>query len=47
MSAKVDDKKGISVIGMTLSVSSREQVDRVIRQLQKRQDIIEVYRSAG
>ena len=47
VSAKVDDKKGISVIGMTLSVSSREQVDRVIRQLQKRQDIIEVYRSAG
>ena len=47
VSAKVDDKKGISVIGMTLSVSSREQVDRVIRQLQKRQDVIEVYRSAG
>lgn len=47
VSAKVDDKKGISTIGMTLSVSSREQVDRVIRQLQKRQDIIEVYRSAG
>ena len=47
VSAKVDDKKGISVIGMTLSVSSREQVDRVIRQLQKRQDIIEVYQIGG
>ena len=47
VTAKVDDKKGTSTIGMTLSVSSREQVDRVIRQLQKRQDIIEVYRSAG
>ena len=47
VSAKVDDKKGTSTIGMTLSVSSREQVDKVIRQLQKRQDVIEVYRSAG
>ena len=47
VSAKVDDKKGTSIIGMTLSVSSREQVDKVIRQLQKRQDVIEVYRSAG
>lgn len=29
VSAKVDDKKGTSTIGMTLSVSSREQVDKV------------------
>ena len=47
VTAKVNDKNKTSMITLTLAVSSREQVDKVIKQLQRRQDIIEVFRTAG
>ena len=44
VSAKRDDKKKTSVITMVVQVASREQLDKVIKNLQNRSDIIEVYR---
>ena len=47
VSAKLNPKNKTSAITMVIQVSSREQVDRVIKQLQKRSDVVEVFRSAS
>ncbi|HPS81236.1 MAG TPA: TGS domain-containing protein, partial [Candidatus Limiplasma sp.] len=44
VSAKRDEKKKTSVITMVVQVTSREQLDKVIKNLHNRSDIIEVYR---
>ena len=44
VSAKCDEKHKTSDINLIIQVPSREQLDRVIKQLQNRSDIIEVYR---
>jgi len=44
VSAKRDEKKKTSVITMVVLVTSREQLDKVIKNLHNRSDIIEVYR---
>ncbi len=44
VSAKRDDKRKTSVITMVVQVTAREQLDKVILGLQRRTDIIEVYR---
>jgi len=46
-SAKLNGKTKTSTITMVVQVSSREQVDRVMRLLQKRSDIIEVFRAGS
>ena len=45
VSAKRDEKKKTSNIVMVIQVKSREQLDRVLGQLHKRSDIVEVYRA--
>ena len=47
VSAQADDKTKISTIRLVLEVISREQMDKVIRMLQKKSDIIDVYRTQG
>ena len=47
VSASVDEKTKTSALKLTLEVHSKEQVERVIKQLQKKSDIIEVFRVAG
>lgn len=44
VSAKRDDKRKTSVITMVIQVKSRDQLDKVLKQLQNRSDIIEIYR---
>ena len=44
VSAKRDEKRKTSVITMVVQVTSREQLDKVIKALQRRTDIMEVYR---
>ncbi len=44
VSAKRDEKRKTSMIAMVVQVTSREQLDKVIKALQKRTDIVEVYR---
>lgn len=44
VSAKRDEKRKTSMITMVVQVTSREQLDKVIKALQKRTDIVEVYR---
>ncbi len=44
VSAKRDNKHKTSVITMVVQVASREQLDKVIKALQRRTDIMEVYR---
>ncbi len=46
-SAKRDERKKTSVITTVVQVKSREQLDRLIKQIQKRTDIIDVYRSSN
>ena len=41
------DKNKIATIRLVLEVKSREQMDSVIRQLQRRQDVMDVYRVTG
>jgi (p)ppGpp synthase/HD superfamily hydrolase len=47
ISAQADDKTKISTIRLVLEVVSREQMDKVIKMLQKKSDIIDVYRTQG
>ena len=47
ISAQVDEKTKTSAIRLTLEVRSREQMDKVIKQLQKKTDIIDVFRVTG
>jgi len=44
VSAKANNRTKTSTISLVIQVSSREQVDKVMRQLQKRSDIVEVFR---
>lgn len=46
VSAKRDERHKTSVITMAIQVKSREQLDRVIKQLHNRSDIIEIYRGS-
>ena len=41
------DRNKIATIRLVLEVRSREQMDSVIRQLQKRQDVVDVFRVTG
>jgi len=47
ISAQVDEKTKTSAIRLTLEVRSRDQMDKVIKQLQKKTDIIDVFRVTG
>ena len=47
ISASVDEKTQTSAIRLTLEVRSREQMDKVIKQLRKKSDVIDVYRVQG
>ena len=46
-SAKRDQRKKTSVITTVVQVKSREQLDRLIKQIQKRSDVVDVYRSSN
>lgn len=47
VNAKVNAKNKTSLITLVIQVSSREQVDRVIKLLQRRTDVVEVFRGAS
>ena len=47
ISAQVDEKTKTSAIRLTLEVRSREEMDKVIKQLRKKTDIIDVFRVTG
>ena len=47
ISASVDEKTKTSAIRLTLEVRSREQMDKVIKQLRKKSDVLDVYRVQG
>ncbi len=47
ISAQVDEKTKTSAIRMTIEVRSRDQMDKVIKQLKNRADIIDVFRVTG
>ena len=44
ISAKTEPKNKIITISLVIQVSSKEQLNRLIRQLKKRSDVLEVYR---
>ena len=44
LSAKRDEKKKTCVISMVVQVRGREEMDKIFRQLEKRTDVIELYR---
>ena len=46
-SAKRHDRKKTSIITVVVQVKSREQLDRLIKQIQKRSDVVDVYRSSN
>ncbi len=46
VSAKRDDRRKTSVITMVIQVKSKDQLDKALKQLQNRSDIIEIYRSS-
>ena len=46
-SAKRHDRKKTSIITVVVQVKSREQLNRLIKQIQKRSDVVDVYRSAN
>lgn len=47
ISASVDEKTQTSAIRLTIEVRSRDQVDKVMKQLRKKSDVIDVYRVQG
>ena len=47
VSAQAEDKTKTSTIKLVLEVHSRDQMDKVIKQLRKKSDIIDVYRTQG
>ena len=47
ISAQVDEKTKTSAIRLTLEVRSRDQMDKVIKQLRKKSDVIDVFRVTG
>ena len=47
ISAQVDEKTKTSAIRLALEVRSRDQMDKVIKQLRKKSDVIDVYRVQG
>jgi acetolactate synthase small subunit len=46
-SAKRQDRRKTSIITVVVQVKSREQLDRLMKQIQKRSDVVDVYRSAN
>ena len=47
ISATVDEKTKTSALRLTLEVRSRDEMDKVLKQLRKKSDIIDVYRVTG
>lgn len=47
ISAQVDEKTKTTAFRMTIEVKSKDEMDRVIKQLRKKTDIIDVFRVAG
>ncbi len=47
VSAKFNTKSKTSTITLVIQVTSRQQLDKVIKQLQRRSDVVEVYRGAS
>ncbi len=47
ISAQVDDKTRTSTIRLVLEVRSRDEMDRVIKQLRKKSDVIDAFRTQG
>ena len=47
ISAQVDEKTKTSSIRLTLEVSTKDEMDKVIKQLRKRSDVIDVFRVTG
>lgn len=47
ISAQVDDKTRTSTIKLVLEVKSRDQMDKVIKQLRRKTDVIDVFRTQG
>ncbi|MCQ2457262.1 MAG: bifunctional (p)ppGpp synthetase/guanosine-3',5'-bis(diphosphate) 3'-pyrophosphohydrolase [Clostridia bacterium] len=45
--AQTDDKQKICTLRLTLDVTSREQMDRVVSALRRKSDILDVYRITG
>ncbi|MDO5435366.1 MAG: bifunctional (p)ppGpp synthetase/guanosine-3',5'-bis(diphosphate) 3'-pyrophosphohydrolase [Clostridia bacterium] len=45
--AQTDDKQKICTLRLTLDVTSREQMDRVVAALRRKSDILDVYRITG
>lgn len=46
-SAKADKKRKLSTITMVVKIAARPQLDKLIKQLQNRNDIVDVYRGNG
>ena len=46
-SAKRQDRRKTSIITVVVQVKRREQLDRLMKQIQKRSDVVDVYRSAN
>lgn len=47
VNAKMQSKNKTSLITLVVQVNSREQVDRIIKMLQRRTDVVEVFRGAS
>ncbi len=47
ITAQVDEKTHTSALKLTLEVKTRDEMDRVIKQLRKKSDIIDVFRVTG
>ncbi len=47
VSAKLNTKSKTSAITLVIQVKSRQQLDKVIKQLQRRSDVVEVYRGVN
>jgi len=47
VSSQLDEKNHIATIRLVLEVISREQMDKVVMQLQRKKDVIDVFRAQG
>ena len=47
VSATLDEKNRIATFRFVVEVKSREQMDKVVKQLMKKSDVIDVYRVQG
>ena len=46
-SSQVDEKTNIATLRFVIEVKTREQMERAVRQLRRKPDIIDVYRTQG